>query len=65
MSNRTTPTGRHRRGWERRKAHQGRKKDIQEIRQKVAIYGREEVAINDEDEGSMEWRNNVRYLRMN
>jgi hypothetical protein len=34
MSNKTTPTGRHRRGWERRKAHQGRKKDIGITRQK-------------------------------
>jgi hypothetical protein len=31
----------------------------------VAIYGKEEVSIADEDEGSMEWRNHVRYLRMN
>jgi hypothetical protein len=34
MSNMATPIGRHSRGWERRKAYQGRKRDIQVIRQK-------------------------------
>jgi hypothetical protein len=29
------------------------------------VYGKEEVGVDDEDEGSMKWRNNVRYLRMN
>jgi hypothetical protein len=29
------------------------------------MYGREEVSIDDEDKGSIEEGNNVRYLRMN
>jgi hypothetical protein len=31
----------------------------------VAIYGREEVSVDNEDKGSMDKENNVRYLRMN
>jgi hypothetical protein len=38
---------------------------MQDIDKRVTVYGREEVSINDEDEGSIEWRNNIRYLRMN
>jgi hypothetical protein len=29
-----------------------------------AIEGKGEFSVGDEDEGSMDWRNNVRYLRM-
>jgi hypothetical protein len=59
MSHRTTPTGRHGRGWEGRKAHKRRMKDIDK---EVTVYGREEVGIHDEDRESID---NVRYLRMN
>jgi hypothetical protein len=33
--------------------------------EKVTIYGRQEVSIDDEDKESMDEGNNVRYLRMN
>jgi hypothetical protein len=33
--------------------------------EKVTIYGREEVSIDDEDKESMDEGNNIRYLRMN
>jgi hypothetical protein len=33
--------------------------------EKVAIYGRDEVGIEDEDKESTDEGNNVRYLRMN
>jgi hypothetical protein len=62
MSHRTTPTGRHRRGCEGRKAHKRRIKDIDKG---VAIYEKEEVGGDDEYEGSMDKGNNVRYWRMN
>jgi ribulose bisphosphate carboxylase small subunit len=29
------------------------------------VYGKEEVGVDDENEGSMDERNIVRYLRMN
>jgi hypothetical protein len=29
------------------------------------MYGKEEVSIDEENEGSMDEGNNVRYLRMN
>jgi hypothetical protein len=32
---------------------------------KVAVYGREEVRIDDEDKELIDEGNNVRYLRMN
>jgi hypothetical protein len=32
---------------------------------KLTIYGKEEVGVDDEHKGSMDWKNNVRYLRMN
>jgi ribulose bisphosphate carboxylase small subunit len=33
--------------------------------EKVAIYGREEVGIDDEDKELMDEGNNIRYVRMN
>jgi hypothetical protein len=49
---------------EERHTREGRK--ISRKKDKEAtVYGRKEVSVNDEDEESMEWRNNVRYLRMN
>jgi hypothetical protein len=62
VSHRTTPTGRHRRGWEGRKAHKRRMKDIDKG---VAVYEKEEVRIDDVYEVSIDDGNNIRYLRMN
>jgi hypothetical protein len=62
MSHRTTPTGRHRRGWAGRKEHKRRIKDIDKG---VTIYEKEEVGSDDMYEESMDEGNNVRYLRMN
>jgi hypothetical protein len=40
-------------------------KEERYLHDKVAIYEREEVGIDDEDEELMDEGNNVRYLRLN
>jgi hypothetical protein len=47
-----------------RHTREGRKVSRKQDKE-VTMYGKEEVGVNDKGEGSMEWRNNVRYLRMN
>jgi hypothetical protein len=52
-------------GLGKKKGTPGRKKDIRVIREKGCRIQKEEVGVDDEDEESMDWRNNVRYLRIN
>jgi Mg-chelatase subunit ChlD len=52
-------------GLGKNKGTPGRKKDIRVTREKGRRIQKEQVGVDDEDEESMDWRNNVRYLRIN
>jgi hypothetical protein len=74
ISYRTTPTGRHRRGWDKERVEGGKKEE--KSRRRSLLYmtkstmtnyrGKlEEVGIDNEDEESIDKENSIRYLRMN
>jgi hypothetical protein len=74
MLHRTTPTDRHRGGWDKERQRE-KKKDVK-LRRRSSPYTTKsamidyrqrlkQVGIDNEDKESMDEGNNVRYLRMN